>query len=190
MEGRECTRALRGQYVQRYFLCYAVPNYSTSLRAFQIGAKLEGAGVLRKDERPLPLPLPLFIACRFPSIQQIIRNSFRPLLTALLTSLLQTRHKDSPIDGVGVIAVLKHEDGPQILLQKQFRPPAGKVCIEIPAGLLDANESGEVCAVRELKEETGYVGKAVPVAGGASSSKDAKGVMFNGEREPDRGALL
>ena len=80
-----------------------------------------------------------------------------------------------------MIAVLKHADGPQILLQKQFRPPVGKVCIEIPAGLLDANESGEVCAIRELKEETGYVGKAVQVAGGPTGSKNAKGVMFNGE---------
>lgn len=33
--------------------------------------------------------------------------------------------------------------------------------IEIPAGLLDPNESIETCAERELLEETGYVGKAI-----------------------------
>lgn len=47
------------------------------------------------------------------------------------------------------------------MLQKQFRPPVDGVCIEIPAGLLDPNESLETCAERELFEETGYVGKAV-----------------------------
>ncbi|KAI4156477.1 MAG: hypothetical protein LQ340_000256 [Diploschistes diacapsis] len=90
-----------------------------------------------------------------------------------------TRHKDSLIDAVGVIAVFEDLKGPQILLQKQFRPPVGKVCIEIPAGLLDAGESGEECAVRELREETGYVGKAVKVAGEPSGAQGAKGVLFN-----------
>jgi len=43
-------------------------------------------------------------------------------------------------------------------LQKQYRPPVDKVCIEVPAGLVDAGETAEQAAVRELKEETGYVG--------------------------------
>ncbi|KAF3919839.1 hypothetical protein ABW20_dc0110443 [Dactylellina cionopaga] len=45
-----------------------------------------------------------------------------------------------------------------MLLQKQYRPPIDKICIEIPAGLIDAGETPEQCAIRELKEETGYVG--------------------------------
>ena len=47
--------------------------------------------------------------------------------------------------------------GPEIILQKQFRPPVCKVTIEVPAGLVDAGESAEEAAIRELKEETGYI---------------------------------
>lgn len=60
--------------------------------------------------------------------------------------------------------------GPEILLQKQFRPPLDKIVIEVPAGLVDAGETAEEAAVRELKEETGYVGTA----------SDTSPVMFNG----------
>ena len=44
---------------------------------------------------------------------------------------------------------------PQILLIKQFRHAAESFIYEIPAGKLDGNEPPEVCARRELQEETG-----------------------------------
>jgi 8-oxo-dGTP pyrophosphatase MutT (NUDIX family) len=46
----------------------------------------------------------------------------------------------------------------EILLQKQYRPPVDKVTIEVPAGLVDEGETAEQAAIRELREETGYVG--------------------------------
>jgi len=36
---------------------------------------------------------------------------------------------------VGIIAILKEEDGPKIVLGKQFRPPCETLCIEVPAGI-------------------------------------------------------
>ena len=42
--------------------------------------------------------------------------------------------------------------------------------IEVPAGLVDAGESAAESAVRELKEETGYVGVAAEISP----------IMFNG----------
>lgn len=43
--------------------------------------------------------------------------------------------------------------------------------IEVPAGLIDEGETAEEAAVRELKEETGYVGKVT----------ETSPVMWNGE---------
>ncbi|KAI1645872.1 MutT/nudix family protein [Daldinia loculata] len=70
-----------------------------------------------------------------------------------------TRPKKSEIDGVGIVAILEKPTGPEIVLQKQYRAPIDKVTIEVPAGLIDEGETVEEAAIRELKEETGYVAK-------------------------------
>jgi ADP-ribose pyrophosphatase len=44
---------------------------------------------------------------------------------------------------------------PRVLLIRQFRHAADDFIWEIPAGRLDAGESPEACARRELEEETG-----------------------------------
>ncbi|KAK4135840.1 hypothetical protein BT67DRAFT_419059 [Trichocladium antarcticum] len=73
----------------------------------------------------------------------------------------RTRPKDSDIDGVGIVAILEKETGPEIVLQKQYRPPLDKIVIELPAGLIDAGETAEQAAIRELREETGYVAEVL-----------------------------
>ncbi|KAK7985107.1 hypothetical protein PG988_002729 [Apiospora saccharicola] len=73
------------------------------------------------------------------------------------TAERRTRPKGGDIDGVGIVAILEKPTGPEIVLQKQFRPPIDKVCIEVPAGLVDEGETAEQAAIRELREETGYV---------------------------------
>ncbi|KAI9793698.1 MAG: hypothetical protein M1816_007593 [Peltula sp. TS41687] len=86
----------------------------------------------------------------------------------------RTRPKDAPVDGVGIIAILKKaDDEAEIVLQKQFRPPVDQVCVELPAGLIEEGESIETCALRELREETGYVGTVVEGSGSVSA------LMFN-----------
>jgi ADP-ribose pyrophosphatase len=46
--------------------------------------------------------------------------------------------------------------GVRLVLERQFRYPLGRVMIEFPAGKLDPGESIQLCAQRELQEETGY----------------------------------
>lgn len=56
-----------------------------------------------------------------------------------------------------VVPLLSDPDGPdpQVLLIRQFRYAAGGPIWEVPAGVLEAGESPEACARRELREETG-----------------------------------
>ncbi len=57
----------------------------------------------------------------------------------------------------GAVAVLALLDNGNLVLERQYRYPAGREFIEIPAGKIDPNEDILRTAQRELLEETGYV---------------------------------
>lgn len=54
---------------------------------------------------------------------------------------------------VGIVALTEDK---KLILVKQFRKPIEKVIWELPAGKLEIGENPKECAIRELKEETGY----------------------------------
>ena len=56
----------------------------------------------------------------------------------------------------GAAAVVPFLDDERILLIRQYRFAAQGEIWEVPAGKRDAGETPEVCAARELQEETGY----------------------------------
>jgi len=63
-------------------------------------------------------------------------------------------------DSVAAIAIyrrLLHYD--VIVLVRQYRPAVNGYTIEFPAGFVEAGESSEQAALRELKEETGWHGE-------------------------------
>ena len=61
----------------------------------------------------------------------------------------------------GAVAVVALTDNSEIVLIRQFRKPTEQILIEIPAGLFNNDEGLENAALRELKEETGYVAKNI-----------------------------
>jgi ADP-ribose pyrophosphatase len=59
----------------------------------------------------------------------------------------------------GAVAIVAILDDGRVLMERQYRYPIAKACIEIPAGKLDPSEDHLLCAKRELEEETGYAAK-------------------------------
>ena len=66
------------------------------------------------------------------------------------------------LDGVDVLAFLTSNrlimKGRHLILVLTYRPPVDRICIEFPAGLAEENETAEEAGLRELREETGFIG--------------------------------
>ncbi len=62
------------------------------------------------------------------------------------------RHTGSVV----ILATLDGADGPQVLLERQYRHAADSYLWELPAGRIDKGEKALPAAKRELIEETGY----------------------------------
>lgn len=99
-----------------------------------------------------------------------------------------------------IVPLLQDERGDmRVVLERQFRYPVERVMIEFPAGKRDAGEDLQVCAQRELKEETGYsatewarAGVLHPVISYSTEFIDiwfARGLTL-GERQLDQGEFL
>jgi ADP-ribose pyrophosphatase len=58
----------------------------------------------------------------------------------------------------GAVGIVALKEG-KVLMVRQYRYALAEETLEIPAGKIDPGESPEVCAVRELREETGYAGQ-------------------------------
>jgi ADP-ribose pyrophosphatase len=77
-----------------------------------------------------------------------------------------TYHSLQQADYVSVFAMTP--DG-RIALVRQYRSALEKYTLELPGGLRDGDESPEICALRELYEETGLKASDAPVALGRIS---------------------
>ncbi|HUK35196.1 MAG TPA: NUDIX hydrolase [Vicinamibacterales bacterium] len=53
----------------------------------------------------------------------------------------------------------------EIVLVKQYRPAVETVTLELPAGLVDPGGTPDQTAIRELKEETGFIADRVTLVG-------------------------
>ncbi len=71
--------------------------------------------------------------------------------------------------GAVIIIPIMREAG-EIILVRQYRPPTDCFMIEFPAGLIDDGESAIDTVPRELREETGYLGRVISISGPRYSS--------------------
>ena len=82
----------------------------------------------------------------------------------------------------GAVAVVPLLDDGRVVMVRQYRYPIGRVLVELPAGKLDAGESVQRCAARELVEETGYTAREWARAGvfhnAAAYSTEAMEIWF------------
>lgn len=101
---------------------------------------------------------------------------------------------------VMIVSLLESASGEtRVVLERQFRYPVAQVMIEFPAGKLDPGEATQLCAQRELLEETGYsasewahAGVLHPVISYSTEVIDiwfARGLTL-GERQLDPGEFL
>lgn len=71
------------------------------------------------------------------------------------------------VSHAGAVAIIALDDDEHVLLVRQYRHPAGKGLLELPAGTLEAGEEPAACARRESREEIGYdPGELTPIGGG------------------------
>lgn len=63
------------------------------------------------------------------------------------------------------VPAVASEEGPFVLLLRQYRHAADRTLWEIPAGTLEEGEGPEACAARELEEEAGLIAGRLTLLG-------------------------
>ncbi|MCD6363279.1 MAG: NUDIX hydrolase [Synergistetes bacterium] len=66
------------------------------------------------------------------------------------------RTRREVVEHRGAVVILPITRGGEIVMVRQYRYPVGEELLELPAGTLELGEDPQVCAERELTEETGY----------------------------------
>jgi ADP-ribose pyrophosphatase len=97
--------------------------------------------------------------------RRVYRGKFLEMVTEDVTLPNGRTMTLDMIEHPGASAVVPFLSDDEVLLIRQYRHAAGGEIFEVPAGKLDPGESPEVCAVRELEEETGYRAERVEALG-------------------------
>ena len=82
---------------------------------------------------------------------------------------------------VGAVVILAESEGKVILIEQSRVPLGGRICLELPAGLVgdEDDKSVEETAVKELEEETGFTAASIERLGQFFSSPGMVGEGFD-----------
>src|SRR5258708_18604116 len=64
--------------------------------------------------------------------------------------------KREVVKHIGAVANVPIDAAGKVILVRQFRPAAGRILLEIPAGTLNKDEDPDAWPVRALQQEKGY----------------------------------
>lgn len=70
------------------------------------------------------------------------------------------------VEHSGAVTIVALNAEGRVLLVSQHRYPTGRALLELPAGTLEPGEDPQVCALRELEEETGFRAGRIERLGG------------------------
>lgn len=70
------------------------------------------------------------------------------------------------VEHVGSVVIIPVDNAGSLLFVRQYRHAAGQDMLELPAGTLNKDEAPEVCAHREIREETGMAAGRLEHLGG------------------------
>jgi len=104
---------------------------------------------------------PLDLTERVVDSKTIYRGSYLTFRIDTVERSDGSRAEREVVGHPGAVAILAIDEADRVLMVRQYRAPAGRILLEIPAGTLDVNDSGaiedpDLAAPRELEEETGY----------------------------------
>ncbi len=107
--------------------------------------------------------------------------------------------KREVVEHPGGVAVLPVDEDGNCYMVRQFRYPFQRTMLEAPAGKLEPGEAHELCAVRELAEETGFTADKLIDFGCCCTSPGYSSEILHvylalglhtGEAHPDDGEFL
>jgi ADP-ribose pyrophosphatase len=99
---------------------------------------------------------------RIVGMRTIYRGHYLALQVAEIERADGSRAQREMVEHPGAVTVVALDDLDRVLLVRQWRVPAGRDLLELPAGTLDRDpasggiEDPRLAAARELEEETGY----------------------------------
>ncbi len=91
-----------------------------------------------------------------PDTRELLSTPRFRVIEQLRTLADGSMHSRATVVHPGAVTILPMVTGDVVCLIKNYRISVDEALIELPAGTLEPPEAPELCAVRELIEETGY----------------------------------